>query len=162
MVLIIHCSPDLTRTRNVSNGAERRCFIMKKIKLLVCSVLILMGLNIILAVGGICKYLKEYGYGTEYLFETLAVYYGLSDGFTVFENPENNVSYFIGNHNYIYEEIFEEQGYYEADRMGLLGLYNKTNVMTDEKDFSVMSHDEWCHWFRLYSISDGYKIEDFK
>ena len=37
----------------MSNGAERRCFIMKKIKLLVCSVLILMGLNIILAVGGI-------------------------------------------------------------------------------------------------------------
>ena len=29
-------------------------------------------------------------------------------------------------------------------------------------DFGIGSGDEWCHWFRLYRISNGYKIEDFK
>ena len=135
---------------------------MKVFKKVVLGILILIILYFSITVGGIYKYLKEYGYSAYALPQTLAVYFGLSDGFTVYEIPNSETSVFIGRHNYIYEEIFEEQGYYEADRMGLLGLYNKTNVMTDEKDFSVMSHDEWCHWFRLYSISDGYKIEDFK
>ncbi|MEE1042334.1 MAG: hypothetical protein UH854_00050 [Clostridia bacterium] len=136
---------------------------MKTIKKIVACILIVLVLYSTITIAGIYKYLKEYGYSAYALPQTLAVYFGLSNGFTVYEIPDSETSVFIGRHDdYIYKEIFEEHGYYEADRMGLLGLYNKTNVMTDEKDFSVMSRNEWCHWFRIYSISDGYKIEDFK
>lgn len=109
--------------------------------------------------GGVYKYLTEYGYGIKELPKTAAVYFNISKGFTVKENDDYTI--FIGNHDYIYKDLFAKKGYYEADRLGLVGLYNKSGIDTDPKDFSVFSTDDWCHWFRIYRITGDITIEDF-
>lgn len=134
---------------------------MKKLKRLISCIVVLLILYLAVSVGGICKYLNEYGYSISLLPQTLAVHFGISDGFTVYTNPDNDTSIFIGDHYYIYEDLFKKYGYYECERLGLVGLYNKTGDRKDTVDFSICSQNEWCHWFRIYSITDGYKIEDF-
>ncbi|MBQ3110023.1 MAG: hypothetical protein IJC69_02640 [Clostridia bacterium] len=132
--------------------------IFKRIALVALATLVLY---IFVTIGGAYKYLKEYGYGANYLPQTLAVHYGLNNGFTVSEK-DGDVSVFIGRHDYIYEELFSKYGYSEIDRMGNLGYYGKDDDNGEENSFEIMSKHEWCHWFRLYSISNGYRIENFK
>ena len=131
----------------------------KKIVIVILAVTLL---ELTISIGGTYKYLREYGYSANYLPQTLAVYYGLSNGFTVYDKPDSDVCVFIGRHAYIYEDLFNKYGYYEIDRMGLLGYYGKAGDNGNGASFELMSHDEWCHWFRVYSISNGYRIEDFK
>lgn len=130
-------------------------------RLVFCFIAVLL-LYMTVTVGGIYKYLKEYGYSAYALPQTLAVYYGLSDGFTIYEIPDSDTSVFIGNHNYIYEKIFNKHGYHEVDRLGLVGYYKKDDNSKEAYDFEITSQNEWCHWFRIYRINKGFKIEDFK
>ena len=133
-------------------------------KFIKISVYVLTAILVYLAItiGGICKYLKEYGYSVDILPQTLAVYFGFSEGFTV-EEIDGETSVFIGKHDdYIYEEIFNKHGYQEIERMGLVGFYKSSDSTNEHYDFRISSQKEWCHWFRVYKISDGYKIEDFK
>lgn len=132
---------------------------MKKI-LMALVICILLYLTV--TISGTLHYLKEYGYGINELPKTLAVYFRLSNGFTVEENRETGNSRFIGNHDYIYKKLLKKHGYYEFDRMGLVGYYNQSGNETDEQTFAIVSGKDWCHWFRIYSISDRYRIEDFK
>lgn len=131
----------------------------KRIALVALAVLVLYAF---VTLGGAYKYLKEYGYGANYLPQTLAVHYGLNNGFTVYEKENSDVSVFIGRHDYVYEEIFSKYGYSEIDRMGNLGCYGKGDDNSTETSFEILSKPQWCHWFRLYSISNGYRIENFK
>ena len=138
---------------------------MKKItKIALSAVLIIIILiaYFVSSVQGTYKYLVQYGYGKEELSKTLAVHFGLSKGFTVEEDDGAGFSTFIGDHNYIYKGLFKKNGYFEFDRMGTVGYYNKSNDEKDPRDFLVSSTSDWCHWFRIYRISDGYKIEDFE
>ena len=135
---------------------------MKVFKKTITCIFILMLLYLTITIGGIYKYLKEYGYSAYALPQTLAVYFGLSDGFTVYEIPNSETSVFIGRHDYIYEELFNKHGYQEINRMGLVGYYKKNNSTNKYYDFGVGLQNEFCHWFRMYRISNGYKIEDFK
>lgn len=79
-----------------------------------------------------------------------------------------NISQWINDgkrrHDYIYEDIMEKNGYYECDRMGEAGFYSKiSEERTNEfdHDFCIVSKNDWCFWFRVYSINNGYRIEDF-
>lgn len=135
---------------------------MNTIKRLLLVFVSVVFLYFTITVGGIYKYLKEYGYSAYALPQSLAVYFGISDGFTVYEIPNSDTSVFIGSHYYIYEDIFNKYGYYEVERFGLVGYYKKHDSANEYYDFGIGSGDEWCHWFRLYRISNGYKIEDFK
>lgn len=133
-----------------------------KISLLVFFILLLCVNFFIFTEIKIMTYLNEYGYGEDKLLQTTLVYFHLSNGFTVEENEE--YSDFIGRHSDIYEDVVAKKGYYEADRMGNTAFYNKKGeTKTNERtfDFSIFSTGDWCHWFRVYSITDGYKIEDF-
>ena len=135
---------------------------MKIIKKIVTCILVVLVLYSTITIGGIYKYLKEYGYSAYALPQTLAVYFGLSNGFTVYEIPDSETSVFIGRHDYIYEELFNKYGYYEIDRMGLVGYYKKNDSTSEYYDFGIGSQNDLCHWFRIYRISKGYKIEDFQ
>lgn len=134
----------------------------KKIKI---SLLVLISFCVIFIVFteiNIATYLKRYGYGTKELPQATLVYFHLSEGFTVENDGEYSV--FIGSHSYIYDYVFGEKGYYEADRMGNAGFYSKKDEKKgndDTFDFSIISTGDWCHWFRVYELSGGYKIEDF-
>ncbi|MCI8641290.1 MAG: hypothetical protein HFJ59_05415 [Clostridia bacterium] len=103
-------------------------------------------------------YLKEYGYSIKELPKTIAVYFHLSKGFTVEQN-ENDKSIFIGRHNYIYDNVFKKNGYYNSERLGNSVIYIK-NENGKQIRLYVLSTDDWCHWFRIYKI-EGAKIEDF-
>ncbi len=135
---------------------------MKVFKKIITYILILIILYLTITIGGIYKYLKEYGYSAYAIPQTMAVYFGFSDGFTVYEIPDSETSVFIGRHDYIYEELFNEHGYKEIDRLGLVGYYKKDDSVNEHYDFGIGSQNEWCHWFRLYRISNGYKIENFR
>lgn len=135
---------------------------MKTVKKVSIGALLVILLYLTITVAGTYKYLREYGYSANYLPQTLAVYFGMSNGFTVYDKPDSDISVFIGRHDYIYEEVFDKYGYHETERQGLLGYYGKSDDNSNGRSFEIMSHNEWCHWFRVYSISDGYRIEDFK
>ena len=127
--------------------------------------LIVLVIFFIITEGCIYSYLKLYGYGIDELLGTTLVYFHLSQGFTVNSSDEHSV--FIGRHNYIYDEMFEENGYYQADRMGEVGFYNKAVEGEEKKwvqpfDFNIISTSNWCHWFRVYELRGEYKIEDFE
>lgn len=112
----------------------------------------------------ILKYLREYGYGIKELPQTTLVYFRLSKGFTVGTNEVNQANIFIGRSEYIYEDVFEKNGYYEADRMGLDGFYHAKDEVKENENthgFMIYSTRDWCHWFRIYQISRDYPIENF-
>ena len=134
----------------------------KKIKIVLLALPILCVIFFLFTEMNIMKYLKEYSYGEEELLQTTLVYFHLSEGFTV--GNEGEYSVFIGRHSDIYEDVVGRKGYYEADRMGTTGFYNKKGEIKEEEhifDFTITSTEDWCHWFRVYKLSDGYKIEDF-
>ena len=87
-----------------------------------------------------------------------AVYFHLSEGVTIIDVNENNVSTFVARNP---KEIFERNGYYEADRWGTFAMYNKSGSEWDSGDFEVNDTDDWCFWFRMYCIDNGKRIEDF-
>lgn len=122
-----------------------------------CVLLLYIGITI----GGIYKYLKEYGYGVKELPQTVAVYFHLDDGFTVKEK-ENGSSVFIGRENLLfYNDLIKKYGYREIDRLGTVFVYKKEDS-EEITDFTVSATGDWCHWFRVYVITNDYKIEDFK
>lgn len=134
----------------------------KKIKITILVVLALCVYFILFTELNILTYLKRYGYGTKELPQTTLVYLHLSEGFTV--DNDGEYSTFIGSHSYIYDYVFGKKGYYEADRAGLAGFYDKkagTKENDDANDFFIISTGDWCHWFRIYELSGGYTIEDF-
>lgn len=133
----------------------------KKIKISLLVLLALCVYFIIFTEINMLTYLKRYGYGTKELLQTTLVYLHLSEGFTV--HNEGEYSVFIGRHSYIYDNVFGREGYYEADRMGNAGFYNKKDNAEENRnfDFQVISTGDWCHWFRVYKLSGGYTIEDF-
>ena len=107
-------------------------------------------------------YLESYGFGIKELPRTNLVFLGISKGFTV--SSDEDWTTFIGRHDYIYEDLMEKNGYYECDRMGEAGFYSKiSEERTNEfdHDFCIVSQNDWCFWFRVYSINNGYRIEDF-
>ncbi len=134
-----------------------------KLKKVILTLIILFSIFFIATELCIMKYLKEYGYGIKELPQTTMVYFRLSNGFTVGQT-EKGANIFIGRSDYIYDEVFEKKGYYEADRMGLDGFYNKVGEIKENDytfDFWISSTNDWCHWFRIYYISKNYPIENF-
>ena len=79
---------------------------MKIIKKIVTCILVVLVLYSTITIGGIYKYLKEYGYSAYALPQTLAVYFGLSNGFTVYEIPDSETSVFIGRQQKIVEKTY--------------------------------------------------------
>ena len=96
--------------------------------------LIVLVIFFIITEGCIYRYLKLYGYGIDELLGTTLVYFHLSQGFTVNSWDEHSV--FIGRHDYIYDEMFEKNGYYQVDRMGEVGFYHKA---VQPFDFNIIS-----------------------
>lgn len=129
----------------------------KKVTIITVIVLLFLAYFVITLIN-INHYLNEYGYGIKELPKTIAVYFHLSKGFSVEQN-EDGTSIFIGRHDYIYDDVFNKNGYYEFDRAGLLGIYTKVGYEEQSKLY-VLSTNDWCHWFRIYKM-DGAKIEDF-
>ena len=109
----------------------------------------------------ILKYLKEYGYGIRKLPETTLVYFHLIDGVTVFCNSKDN-SIVIGRHDYIYDDIFSEKGYSCTEEIFFEKAFRYENDNNSGDSFWCYLTDKWCHWFRIYELSPGYRIEDFK
>lgn len=107
---------------------------------------------------GMYSNLKTYGYGVKELPQTLAVYFRLSDGFTV-EEGEDGESLFIGRENLdFYSDLVEKYGYKEIDR-----LEPDVFFENDEGEgFVIGGTEDWCHWFRINTINNDYKIEYFK
>lgn len=141
---------------NVSKGKRTA----KKIIIAVITVLLLF---IIFSACNIYNYLRRYGYGAKELPRTMAVFLGLSDGFTVGETEygTEHMNIFIGRHDYIYDDLFEKNGFYQSDRMGIVGYYNKSGDENDPRDFIIVMTGDWCTFFRVYEISADYRIEDF-
>lgn len=137
-----------------------RCIInLKSNKKLIIVLIISIVVFLILWVGytlyQISYYLKEYGYGMNELPKTVAVYFHLSKGFTVEEVEETGASIFIGRHNYIYDDVLKKKGYEQIDRNGTLIIYKNK----DGSIIKIGEQSEWCHWFRVYVITD--RIENF-
>ncbi|MDE6780715.1 MAG: hypothetical protein K2J40_04550 [Ruminococcus sp.] len=132
--------------------------IVKKIVLVILSLFVLF-----FAATELCilKYLKEYGYGISKLPETTLVYFHLSNGFTVHCNNKDN-SIFIGRHDYIYDDIFSENGYSMTSEVFCREAFYYKNDNNSSDIFCCYLTDDWCHWFRIYELSPGYKIEDFQ
>ena len=134
----------------------------KKLKKFVLTLIVLFSLFFIATEVCIMKYLKEYGYGIKELPQTTLVYFRLSNGFTVGETDSQTV--FIGRSDYIYDKLFEKNGYYESDRMAMDGFYSKIGEIKENNhtyDFRIYLSDDWCHWFRIYYIGKKYPIESF-
>lgn len=134
----------------------------KKVKRILIIILIVLAILFILVEFFIYKNLKSYGYGVKELPKTTLVYLHLSDGFTV--DTEGNHSVFIGRHSYIYDDLLQKKGYYKSDQMGLVYSYRKEGKnynANNVHEFYITASNDWCHWFRLYGIGGGYKIEDF-
>lgn len=135
---------------------------MTKIKKIIIIILILFAVFFTTTELFIMKYLTKYGYGIKKLPQTTLVYFHMSNGFTVDSDEKRNV--FIGRSDYIYDKVFEKKGYYEADGMGLDIFYNKKGEVKENNhtfDLHLGLTDDWCHWFRIYTISQSYTIEDF-
>lgn len=130
----------------------------KLIKKIVFSIVILILVYFIFTVISINHYLNKYGYSVRELPKTVAVYFRLSNGFTV-QQTDDNKSTFIGRANYIYDEVLNKKGYYELERYGNSGIYIK-NENCKLYRLDLLNSSNWCHWFRIY-ILDGGKIEDF-
>ena len=135
---------------------------VKRIKRILIISLIVLAFLFIFVEYFIYKNLKSYGYGVKELPQTTLVYLHLSDGFTV--STEGNHSVFIGGHSYIYDDLLLKKDYYKSDQMGLVYSYRKEgkNYQADNvHEFQIIAFNDWCHWFRVYGMSGGYKIEDF-
>lgn len=130
---------------------------LSKIKKFILIILSIFVLFFVATEMCILKYLKEYGYGITKLPETTLVYFHLSKGVTVYNNGKDN-SVFIGRHDYIYDDIFSENGYSLSEQMGTVFYYENEN---NSNGFSCYLTDKWCHWFRIYELSPSYRIEDF-
>ena len=138
---------------------------IKPILVIFAIVVLFIGINSIC----IYKYLSEYGYGIKELPQTVAVWLRLSDGFTVEVNDDednNHFTLFIGR-SYLqyYIKKYEKAGY-TAEQEGSDISIDKSNSQDDKLYISIGGMDEWCHWFRVYSLfTDGdstVKIEDVK
>ena len=100
--------------------------------------------------------------------QTVAVWLRLSDGFTVEVNDDedSHSTLFIG-HSDIQDYIkkYEKAGY-TAEQEGSSIIVDENNSQDDKLYISIGGMDEWCHWFRVYSLfTDGdstVKIEDVK
>lgn len=135
---------------------------MKKAKKIILVFLIMFALFFVYTEIMIYSYLKDYGYGFKELPQATLVYFHLSDGFTV--DTTEHGSTFIGRHDYIYDEVFLWKGYFESDQMGMVVYYAEIGKDYPEGNacsFSVFCSNDWCHWFRVYELSGGRKIEDF-
>lgn len=126
----------------------------KEIILFSVTIILFLTLWVGISIVGINEYLKEYGYSTNEMPQTLAVYFLLTKGFTVAENEDVTASTFIGNHYYIYDNILEKNGYHLTEDMGNLYIYENE----DQSIIRITPSHDWCPWFRIYTI-DG-KIED--
>ncbi|SEL50723.1 hypothetical protein SAMN02910353_02767 [Ruminococcus sp. YRD2003] len=134
----------------------------KRIKRILIISLTVLAFLLILVEYFIYENLKSYGYGVKELPETTLVYLHLSDGFTV--STEENHSVFIGRHSYIYDDLLQKKGYYKSDQMGLVYSYRKEGKdykADNVHEFHITASNDWCHWFRVYDMSGGYKIEGF-
>ena len=138
---------------------------IKPILVIFAIVVLFIGINSIC----IYKYLSEYGYGIKELPQTVAVWLRLSDGFTVEVNDDednNHFTLFIGR-SYLqyYIKKYEKAGY-TAEQEGSSIIVDENNSQDDKLHISIGGMDEWCHWFRVYSLfTDGdstVKIEDAK
>lgn len=133
--------------------------VLKRITVgILISVLLILGV----IVGGTYKYLREYGYTVYALPKALSVYFGFSDGYTIYYIPDSESTVFIGKRTSDYNWFFQTRGYDEVDRYGSVSYYKKQDSTNEGYDFGVWSSDDRCHFFRLYRISKGYKIEDFQ
>lgn len=133
-----------------------------KLKKVILTLIILFSIFFIATELFIMKYLKEYGYGIKQLPKTTLVYFHLSKGFTV--STEGKHSIFIGRDSYIYDDFLQKKGYYKSDQMGLVYAYRKEGKdysADNVHEFHITASNDWCHWFRVYGIGGGYKIEDF-
>ncbi|MCR5736083.1 MAG: hypothetical protein K6G64_00365 [Eubacterium sp.] len=107
-------------------------------------------------------YLKEYGYGKGEIPKVLAVYYHLSDGFTLKSNKDGS-SEFIGNADFsYYQDTWKPKRYQCVDREGQ-DLFFETKVGTPKpKQFEISTTKKSCHWFGIYLMSNGQTIENAK
>ena len=134
---------------------------LKLRKLITVSILSMLGLVLFWVAFSLFRinyYLNQYGYGSEVLPKVAAVYFHLSEGSTIVDVNENSLSTFAARNP---REIFERNGYYEAERWGTFAMYNKSGNYEDSGDFFVNDTDDWCFWFRMYCIDNGKRIEDF-
>ena len=134
---------------------------IKPILVILAIVMLFIGANSVF----IYKYLNEYGYGIKELPQTVAVWLGLSDGFTVQVNndEEYHSTLFIGRSYFdYYIKKYEKAGYTAIQEGSDISIDSKS----DKSHISIGGMEEWCHWFRLYIIStddgDIVKIEDYK
>lgn len=127
----------------------------KKIIVGCCIVLSLSAVIFLLIESSMLYYLKSYGYGFNELYEASKVYYTNCDGITI--DSKENYSIFIGTHDYIYDEIVARKGFVLSDQMGECRIYEN-----GEDKLNIIATNSWCYWFRIYHISKGYNIEDFK
>lgn len=142
--------------KNIEKKTSRK---RTKLKIFV-TIIIVLFIVILIPIGGIYKYLKEYGYGAEELPQTLAVYLHLDEGFTV--KKEDGVSIFIGRENLLfYSDLVEKYGYREIEQSGN-DLFCEKSEGEEDTGFVIGATEDWCHWFRIYVINNDYKIEDFK
>ena len=151
------CEVKYIRNESAKTKAKKH----KKAKTIIVTCLILFALFFTYTEIMIYSYLKQYGYGFKELPQATLVYFHLSDGFTVDTNEHGST--FIGRHDYIYDEVFLWKGYFESDQMGMVVYYaeiGKDHPEGNACGFSVFCSNDWCHWFRVYELSGGRKIED--
>ena len=108
------------------------------------------------------RYLKEYGYGTGEIPKVLAVYFHLSDGYTV-KKEKDGQSLFIGNaDSSYYEESWNPKCYQCVDREGQeLFFETKVGAPKPEK-FEISTTEKSCHWFGIYLMTNGQTVENAK
>lgn len=126
----------------------------RKIIFSILSILAILIIFITVSICNIMKKLDEYGLGKDKLPQTLAVYFHLSNGFTVEEN--DNGTLFIGRHDYIYTDIMRKNGYVLIEQLGNGYWYENE----EKNNVCIVADHKWCHWFRVYGFSG--KIEDFR
>ena len=108
------------------------------------------------------RYLKEHGYGKSEIPKVLAVYYHLSDGFTL-KSSKDGSSEFIGNaDSTYYEDSWKPSEYKYSDRLGRTIFYVAKDKKTKPQKFEIDLTEDSCHWFAIYQMDHGQTIEKVK
>lgn len=140
-----------------------------KVKFFILVILIITALIILSCLYSMKKYLNSCGYGISELPKAITVYLNIDPAQTIDEynvtdkiNDEEYTYYkFIGRHDMSdIVEMMEEHGYVFKDQMGTALFFDKKGSNNPDNVYSVSidGTEDWCHWFRIYTIDE--KIED--